>query len=374
MYVIKKLRFPVRSNRGRKGFTLVELLVVIAIIGVLVALLLPAVQAAREAARRMQCSNHLKQIGLAIHNFHDTQGALPPAAIDTYRMTLWPLLYPYIEKNSLYDIIVSTVDTLGGTGSNKMVNGDRWWNKSTGLAPAGSSEILSDDIRKAFGSVSVYVCPSRGRQMPGFVEGNNHAGPQHDYAFVVTSGVDDAGEAYTYSGTDSTYCDWFNWCSEHGDKQNGPFRMAASVYTSGRTYTNIGGNIVENWSSRDTFASWQDGTSNQFLVGEKHFPVIRPIGVCGGSVTHEDCSYLKAPLRSAYSTQAARQFDKPEAVIHTPGIDLAGENHNVFAAPHAGVCNSLIGDGSVRGISVTTSIILLRRLSDRRDGTPVALP
>src|SRR5215216_5717465 len=89
-------------RRERPGFTLVELLVVIAIIGVLVALLLPAVQAAREAARRMQCSNHLKQLSLALHNYESTHLTLPPAGIDSNQMSWVVLTLPFIEQGNLY--------------------------------------------------------------------------------------------------------------------------------------------------------------------------------------------------------------------------------------------------------------------------------
>ncbi|TVS20773.1 MAG: DUF1559 domain-containing protein, partial [Planctomycetaceae bacterium] len=84
----------------RRGFTLVELLVVIAIIGVLVALLLPAVQAAREAARRSQCSNNLKQIGLAMHNYADVHKAFPPAAmtVGQHSATAFVFILPFIEQ------------------------------------------------------------------------------------------------------------------------------------------------------------------------------------------------------------------------------------------------------------------------------------
>ena len=118
------LLYGLRSRKLFKGFTLVELLVVIAIIGVLIALLLPAVQAAREAARRMQCTNHVKQYTLALHNYHDTNNALPamgarvvnkdPATGASYSTDEWTpvtFLLPFFEQQARYDAIMSRTVT-----------------------------------------------------------------------------------------------------------------------------------------------------------------------------------------------------------------------------------------------------------------------
>ena len=100
---------PPAPKRPRHAFTLVELLVVIAIIGILVALLLPAVQAAREAVRRSQCANNLKQIGLALHNYESSQGAYPPSMFwsgvandKTNDISAFSRLLPYLEQGSLF--------------------------------------------------------------------------------------------------------------------------------------------------------------------------------------------------------------------------------------------------------------------------------
>ena len=107
-----------RRSRGKRAFTLIELLVVIAIVGLLVGLLLPAVQAAREAARRARCANNLKQIGLAMHGYHDVWHSFPPAYLTSYAprplrpvtdLELGPgwawgtLVLPYLEQRPVYD-------------------------------------------------------------------------------------------------------------------------------------------------------------------------------------------------------------------------------------------------------------------------------
>ncbi|TVP98027.1 MAG: DUF1559 domain-containing protein [Planctomycetaceae bacterium] len=151
---------PSPRRRGRRGFTLVELLVVIAIIGVMVGLLLPAVQAAREAARRMSCSNNLKQLGLALHNYHDTFNSLPFREGGTSgstdggsvgsinqsnqnRGSGMTMLLPFIEQGPLYDQINSvqtfngiTFPPFGPTPSDAMVYPPYATDVSTFLCPS----------------------------------------------------------------------------------------------------------------------------------------------------------------------------------------------------------------------------------------------
>lgn len=129
-----------------KAFTLVELLVVIAIIGVLIALLLPAVQAAREAARRMQCTNKLKQIGLSMHNYHDTHHTFPNGMfINGNAFLTWPLtIYPFLEQSALYNSLTQGSGTFGT------------WNYANG-----------DALAAAKVPVSALLCPSDGYEGRG---------------------------------------------------------------------------------------------------------------------------------------------------------------------------------------------------------------
>ena len=169
-----------KSLRNKNAFTLVELLVVIAIIGMLIALLLPAVQAAREAARRMQCSNNMKQVALAAHNYHDINETFPAAShlpsLQTWRQNtndneglrfsvLWALL-PFIEQGALHSAWVSPSKTLTQN-------------------PVAPWEAPPADAR-----VATYLCPS---------DGNAHKDGRN-----VTGGIYNARSCVQFSMGDST--------------------------------------------------------------------------------------------------------------------------------------------------------------------------
>jgi len=125
---------PLKKRIAPRGFTLVELLVVITIIGILIALLLPAVQAAREAARRMQCTNNLKQFGLALHNYHLTHKVFPYGAGGGGTWWSWSaLILPFIEQNAIYD----------------QIDFDK---------PYNAVHPVNNDVMKNF--IAAYQCPS----------------------------------------------------------------------------------------------------------------------------------------------------------------------------------------------------------------------
>ena len=154
-----------RVHGHRRAFTLVELLVVIAIIGILIALLLPAVQAAREAARRAQCTNQLKQLGIALHNYHDTHKTFPPRKQDAStgrgRLSGFVNLLPFIEQNALYDQIKG-----GGWGPNPW---DAWsvWNEApkTLVCPSAGNMNLTYAVNYCF-SVGDTIDTSRDSTRP----------------------------------------------------------------------------------------------------------------------------------------------------------------------------------------------------------------
>lgn len=352
-----------------------ELLVVIAIIGMLIALILPAVQAAREAARRMQCTNHLKQVGLAVHHFHDANKGLPPNALERERLTFWGFLYPYIEQQALYDILENRKWDDLHTGFMEVTT-RHWWNGDT----PDINPVPTEEQKRGLGSVSIYLCPTR-RQAPAYIDtvkSDAHGrspGPQTDYGIVYWPDVRTSDTTFS----NWTYC-WDQSNPEmHVNNHLGPFRLA--VVPNPNTITVA----WRSWRPRDTFTWIADGLSNQIIIGEKHIPINR-LGICDGDTTGlfdkdeiyaGDCSYLC--LDNWGVTSSGRSFAtwKGELTLakgpyNFMDDDSTPTHHYAFGSYHLGVCNFAYADGSVKGISNTTAHSILAALSNCRDGKAVS--
>ncbi|WP_425618529.1 DUF1559 domain-containing protein [Anatilimnocola sp. NA78] len=189
------------SNRARRAFTLVELLVVIAIIGVLVALLLPAVQAARESARRMSCGNNIKQLALALHNYQDSLGKLPPAGLglascrgagsETIGLNTsgWTMTLPYFEQTALYAKydFNQCASVFKQTGNTATLQGDP--------VTSGNAAVVSTRLK-------VFNCPSDNGN-PLLREGAD--GSSH-YIIKAGSGFSGAKTNYDFATNGPTEC------------------------------------------------------------------------------------------------------------------------------------------------------------------------
>lgn len=369
----------VRQNMKphNRGFTLVELLVVIAIIGVLIALLLPAIQAAREAARRMQCTDHLKQWALAVHNFHDTKGALPPIIIAmNARMAIWPILWPFTEQTALFEK-ASEGDSAAAkyTGIDRRFDYPRWWS------------TLTKEEKDMYGSVAIAKCPSR-RSGIQYEDGDFLPGPVSDYLAVVCR----PGGQW-----------WGAMAQGSANLHAGPFRV--SLVTNHAT----DGDRVIAWESRDTMAWWQDGSSNIVIMGDKHIPQSRQnicttTGAAGTIGRYErDCSYMGAGhagptdphdwygiMNSPYNNTGGFTSNGssgktiPRTLDFGSGTTAAGGSDGTedrtafhtyaFGSGHSDVFNAALGDASVRSFSNTINTNILALMSHVSDGNTVALP
>jgi len=332
------------SPRRRPAFTLVELLVVIAIIGVLVALLLPAVQAAREAARRSQCQNNLRQIGIATQNFHDTYTYLPPLRIAGAEgwASYWVLIMPYMEQGNLQNQWNLQLRYQAQTVAARQTP-----IKSL-FCPTRRSSGLS--LQQGFDPTKNTPPQTVDASTEGrFSSANNLPGVVGDYAACVG---DMRGNT-----NDPTIRHWFDIQS------NGAIIIANPLPAPPTTATNT--TTVTSWTSNTRLAMIEDGTSNTFLAGEKHVPnkFFGQLKVGDGPIYSGAWSAFPGRI-AGFEDPLARG---PDNLTQSTG-PVDGPYARRFGSWHPGICQFVFVDGSTRIIRTTIDTTNLRRYAVRNDG------
>ena len=344
----------------RKGFTLIELLVVIAIIAVLVGLLVPAVQKVREAANRMQCSNNLKQMGLAAHNFESANGFIPQGPYDgdpslpgmqyneapgAYEGSTccnsahpngwshWFKLLPYIEQENVW----------------KLAN--------FALPPIHSSRPANyngeDSVARCL--IKIFYCPTR-RSPTG-------------YGSALFGRCDYGASAGFYQGEMHE-----NW----GDIPAPPIGMTPRRNErTTENFGNFGGRQgYTGWSgqgAKKTIMSATDGSSNSILYAEKCLPPTRHGSDGGDNERWNNAGWDECVVRFHFPPKS--DTDPSIKITGSPGNPADGSNvwRRYFGSSHTGGMNAVLGDGSVRFISFNVNPLSFMRAVVIDDGVASSL-
>jgi len=324
----------------RRGFTLIELLVVIAIIAVLIGLLLPAVQSAREAARRAQCVNNLKQLGLAMHNYHDTLGAFPPGSLNytgvfsSPRQTWMVHLYPFMESTNIYNNFNFSL-----TGP---PFGLPWYNTVNSFGPTAITAVV----------VSTLLCPSDGLAPPIFKQRYPANAPEPQTNYLSRS----------------------NYLGFFGDINH----FSAYNKANGHQKATFGFNLSTK------IADFTDGTSNSLAIGEYLLGA-------GEAEDGRGCLWADFAGYSHIYTQLTPNSSSPDLLypnycFFPPDVNFNYPRRNLPCANgtgggtdtaasrsrHPGGVNILMGDGSVRFAKNTVNVFVWRALGSIAGGEVIS--